>query len=65
VNTTNVFVELLVIGLGPLTFILLLFALALGPDTSVRGARERRAEPVKAAAISASQRRRLNRCRAA
>jgi hypothetical protein len=65
VNTTNVFVELLVVGLGPLTFILLLFALALGPDASARGVRERRTEPVKTAAISVSQRRKLNRCRAA
>ena len=53
-NTTNVFVELLVIGLGPLTFIVLLFALALGPDASAR----------RSVAVR-SQRRWFNRCRAA
>ena len=33
-NTTNVFVELLVIGLGPLVLIVLLFMLALGPEVT-------------------------------
>jgi hypothetical protein len=65
VNATNVFVEPLVIGLGSLTFILLLFALALGRDASAKRVRERRTEPVKTDAVSASQRRKLNRCRAA